>query len=108
MKDDVLEVKASVLNALAHPLRLRIIERLRRGPCCVCKMLLELGAEQSNVSHHLAILRSAGIVQCKKRGLEVWYEVTDPRIFKIIDMLEECVVGNLKKKSELLKEMVRK
>ncbi len=108
VKDDILEIKADVFNALAHPLRLKIIEKLRNGPCCVCKIIPYVGAEQSNVSHHLAILKNAGIVRCEKRGLEVWYEVADLRIFKIIDMLEECVVGNLKKKSELLKEMARR
>ncbi|MGB9720615.1 MAG: ArsR/SmtB family transcription factor [bacterium] len=104
----ITEMKAAVFNALAHPLRLRILEKLRDGPCCVCKMLLELGAEQSNVSHHLAILKNAGIVRCEKRGLEVWYEVIDERVFEIIDILEECIVGNLKKKTELLKEMARR
>ncbi len=104
----ILEIKAEVFNALAHPLRLKILEKLRQGPCCVCKIIPYVGGEQSNVSHHLAILKKAGIVRCEKRGLEVWYEVMDNRIFDLIDILEECVIGNLKKKSELLKAMARR
>ncbi len=106
--EEIMELEAEVFNALAHPLRLKILERLRGGACCVCKFIPYVGAEQSNVSHHLAILKKAGIVRCEKRGLEVWYGITDTSIFKIIDMLEECVISNLKRKSELLKEMARR
>ncbi len=107
-KEDIMELGAGIFNALAHPLRLKILKKLRDGPCCVCKIIPYVGAEQSNVSHHLAILKNAGIVRCEKKGLEVWYEVVDQRIFEIIDILEECIIGNLKKKSELLKEMARR
>jgi ArsR family transcriptional regulator len=106
--EDIMELESGVFNALAHPLRLKILGKLRDGPCCVCKIIPYVGAEQSNVSHHLAILKNAGIVRCQKKGLEVWYEVADQRIFEIIDILEECIIGNLKKKNQLLKEMVRR
>ncbi|MEO0184621.1 MAG: metalloregulator ArsR/SmtB family transcription factor [candidate division WOR-3 bacterium] len=108
VKDNILEIESGIFNALAHPLRLKILEKLRVGPCCVCKIIPFVDAEQSNVSHHLAILKNAGVVRCEKRGLEVSYEVVDRRIFEIIDTLEECVAGNLKKKSELLREMARR
>lgn len=106
--EEIMEVETEVFNALAHPLRLKILKRLRGGACCVCKIIPYVSAEQSNVSHHLAILKRAGIVRCQKKGLEVWYDVTDTNIFTIIDKLEEYVISNLKKKSELLKEMVRR
>lgn len=102
------ELKVAIFNALAHPLRLKILERLRSGSCCVCNMLSYVGAEQSNVSHHLAILKNADIVHCEKKGLEIWYEVVDKRIFEIIDILDECIIENLKKRSELLKTMAKK
>ncbi len=107
-EDYITEIKADIFNALAHPLRLKILEKLRVGPCCVCKIIPFVDAEQSNVSHHLAILKNAGVVRCERRGLEVWYEVVDMRIFEIVDTLEECIICNLKKHSELLKEMRRK
>ena len=102
---ELLGMYAEVFNALAHPLRLKILEKLRRGACCVCRIIPYVGGEQSNVSHHLAILRKAGIVRCEKKGLEVWYEVTDERIFTVLDILQEHIAGNLSKKQEMLREM---
>lgn len=105
MREKVLEIKAGVFNALAHPLRLKILEKLRSGPCCVCQIIPYVGGEQSNVSHHLAILKKTGIVRCEKKGLEVWYEVSDQKIFEIIDTINECIIENLEKSYDILKTM---
>ncbi len=105
MNQEILHIQASAFNALAHPLRLKILEKLRSGPCCVCKIIPYVGGEQSNVSHHLAILRKSGIVQSDKRGLEVWYQVTDTRIYKVIDQMAGCIVQRLKKSQRLLQSL---
>lgn len=105
MKEEILNIQASAFNALAHPLRLKILEKLRSGPCCVCKIIPYVGGEQSNVSHHLAILRKAHIVESEKRGLEVWYQVTDARIFKVIDSMAGCIIQRLKKSQTLLRSL---
>jgi ArsR family transcriptional regulator len=107
MKQQLLEMQADLFNALSHPLRLKILEKLRAGACCVCKIIPYVGGEQSNVSHHLAILRKAGVVSCEKKGLEVWYEVTDHRIFKIIDLMNKCILVNLKMNREILQSLSR-
>ncbi len=106
MNEKILEMKAGILSALAHPLRLKIIEKLRQGPCCVCKIIPYVGGEQSNVSHHLAILKKAGIVISEKKGLEVWYEVADPAIFKVVDLLRFPLIRELKTKNSLLNALV--
>ena len=106
MHSEIDRKEAAIFNALAHPLRLRILEKLRDGACCVCKIIPHVGGEQSNVSHHLAILRKAGIVHSEKRGTEVWYEVTDNRIFEILDLIKNCVLDNLEH-SRILLETIR-
>ncbi len=107
MKEEISEIQASTFNALAHPLRLKILEKLRDGPCCVCKIIPYVGGEQSNVSHHLAILRKAGIVRSEKKGLEVWYEVTDSKIFKLIDIMDKCIINHLHRNVEILRTLMK-
>jgi DNA-binding transcriptional ArsR family regulator len=102
MKQEILTEKVAIFNALAHPLRLKILDKLRDGPCCVCKIIPYVGGEQSNVSHHLAILRRANVVQTEKRGIEVWYAVTDPSVFEIVDLMDSLVLRDLQKSSALL------
>ncbi len=105
---EILKIKAEIFNALAHPLRLKILEKLRSGACCVCKIIPYVGGEQSNVSHHLAILRKAGIVRSEKKGLEVWYEVVNPRFFKLIDIVDDCLIRNLNRSHDILQVMIGK
>ncbi len=102
MRHEILRKKEEILSALAHPLRLRILDKLRDGPCCVCKIVPYVQGEQSNVSHHLAILRGANIVQSERRGTEIWYRVTDQRVFEIIDQLDNLVLSELQKSTTLL------
>jgi len=106
MEKDILEIEAGVFNALAHPLRLMILEKLRDGPCCVCKIMPYVGGEQSNVSHHLAILRKAGIVHSEKHGTEVWYEVIDPKLFDLIDIMVDCIIQDLGKSRDILRVLI--
>lgn len=105
MKNELLRIEAEGFGALAHPTRLKILEKLRDGACCVCKIIPYVGGEQSNVSHHLAILRKAGVVKSEKRGLEVWYEVTDPEIFKVVAQMKKCILRNLDRSRDLLRTL---
>ncbi len=107
MEKEIEKRAAAIFSALAHPLRLRIIEKLRDGPCCVCKIIPFVGGEQSNVSHHLAILRNAGIVSSEKRGQEVWYSVTDSMIFKLIELMDTCILENLRKSRERFNALMK-
>jgi ArsR family transcriptional regulator len=107
MKEDILKIQASAFNALAHPLRLKVLEKLRGGPCCVCKIIPYVGCEQPNVSHHLAILRRAGIVHSEKRGTEVWYDVVDRKIFDLIDIMVDCIIQNLDKSKNILRVLMK-
>ena len=107
MKEELPVFNAAAFNALAHPLRLKILEKLRTAPCCVCKIIPYVGGEQSNVSHHLAILRKAGIVRREKKGQEMWYEVTNPKVFQIIDTMSTCVVTSLKNSEALLRSLTQ-
>jgi len=67
-------VLASDLQAVAHPVRLQILEILARStsPVCVSDLQEQLPVQQPTVSHHLRLLRQAGLVGSEKRGLRVY------------------------------------
>ena len=73
------ETLAGRLRLAAHPLRLRILGHLGRHPGrCVCDLAADLGMEQPAVSHHLGVLRTAGLVLPRREGARVEYEI-EPR-----------------------------
>jgi ArsR family transcriptional regulator len=69
-----------VFNALADETRIRILNLLYEGELCVCDIMRVLGEPQSKVSRHLAYLRRAGLVQARKEGLWMYYQLSKPSI----------------------------
>ena len=68
---------AEVAKALGDPIRLQLVDVLRKhaGKVCVCELIPLFDISQSTVSHHLKILRQAGIVDSERRGLWAYYYV---------------------------------
>ncbi|MBN2897777.1 MAG: winged helix-turn-helix transcriptional regulator [Clostridia bacterium] len=84
-----MEQNIQVLKALAHPTRLEILMFLKnKDSACVCKIYETLNLEQSNISQHLRILKSSGILESNKIGQWVHYRVTHKEIFDILDLVE--------------------
>lgn len=76
---------AEILKALAHPVRLCIVKGLiEKGQCNVSHMQSCLDTPQSTVSQHLQKLRTAGIIEGVRSGLEINYRVCDPRVKQLI------------------------
>lgn len=89
---------APMLAALADPVRLRIISILlaaEDGSCCGCDLEEPLGLAQPTVSHHLKVLREAGLVEGERRGRWVHYRVVPSRLEEIAGALspETAVVA---------------
>lgn len=83
-----LQERAGILKALGHPSRLLMIDELTRGERCVCELTELVGADISTVSKHLAVLRDAGLVNCEKRGLKVFYRLSCPCILNFFTCVE--------------------
>jgi len=71
---------AVLYKILANPIRLEILNLLRRKDHSVEELRKVIGIRKPTLSQHLAILRHMGIVFAKKNGLRVYYRITDPRI----------------------------
>ncbi|RMD91514.1 MAG: ArsR family transcriptional regulator [Calditrichaeota bacterium] len=87
----LLELKADILKALAHPNRIRIVEALRCEETCNCELAPSLGLEQSNLSRHIALLLQTGIIAARKEGVKTFYRVVDPDVFTILDLVQNIV-----------------
>jgi DNA-binding transcriptional ArsR family regulator len=78
--------KAELFKALGHPVRIRILELLRTSERTVSELQAQLEIEASSVSQQLAVLRSRQLVAGRKEGTSVYYRVTDPQVFDLLDI----------------------
>lgn len=88
------ERQAELLKALAHPTRLCIVNGLmEREQCNVTTIRECMHLPQSTVSQQLAVLRSKGVVEGQRKGLEVCYRVVDERVKEIVKILNKYEEG---------------
>jgi len=97
--------KAEFFKALAHPLRIQIIDALRGGEIGVSDLCTRLKVEQSSVSQQLAQLRSRNIVVGRKEGQNVYYSIRDKAIFRLLDAAKEIFNNHLVGVQDLLSEL---
>ena len=90
------EARARIAKALAHPSRLLLLDVLKGREVCVCELTELVGADQSTVSKHLAILRSAGLVEARKDGLNTFYRAQCTCLDGFFQCLEGVLEENLK------------
>lgn len=105
MKDSLPRLQAEVLQALAHPTRVAIVEVLRSGEVTAGKLGETLGLEQANVSQHLSILRTKKIVTTRKVANQVFYSLRDPILTKVLDILRRYVRKQLTDARNILEEI---
>lgn len=96
--------KAELFKALGHPARIRILELLRAGEQTVSELQAELSLESSTVSQQLAVLRTRQLVVGRKEGTNVYYSVTDPAVFDLLDAARGIFERHLNTLQELAAE----
>lgn len=87
--------KAEFFKALAHPLRIAVLDALRGGELGVNELCAQLKVEQSTLSQQLAVLRARNIVEGRKEGLNVYYSVRDTTVFKLLDVAKQIFNNQL-------------
>jgi DNA-binding transcriptional ArsR family regulator len=92
------EIIAQRFRVLGEPMRIKLLDRLREGPATVQELQRGTGATQQNVSKHLGVLHGAGMVSRSKVGTYVRYEISDPAVFELC----EVVCGGLRERVDEL------
>ena len=80
---------AAVARALADPKRLCVVERLADGERSVSDLSRDIGCQVPNMSQHLAVLRSAGLVASRREGSTVFYRLADDRVLDAYRLLQQ-------------------
>lgn len=97
--------KAEFFRALAHPIRIRILECLGKDDRSVQELQRLLDLDQPVVSQQLAVLRGKGIVAARKQGPTVRYTLRDPLVTQLLDTAREIFNHHLVGTRDMLKEL---
>lgn len=103
MKKKLYQARSKIAKALAHEIRLEIVDILReKEALCVCEITEILGTSQSSVSKHLSVLKDSGILDSKKEGLNVSYFLRTPCVVYFFNCLDNILEQDIKKRKKEL------
>jgi len=97
------EARAQIAKALAHPTRLLLLDALLDQALCVCEMTELVGADQSTVSKHLAILKDSGFLEIEKKGSMNFYSIR----CQCLDQFFGCIESVLHQKVQAQQELIQ-
>jgi ArsR family transcriptional regulator len=100
--DEITTLQAEILRTLAHPRRIEILHALAAGPMEVGRIARQIGASQPNVSRHLAVLRSAGLVDAERDGREVRYALSDPDVMIACGVMRSVLERRLRRMGRIV------
>ncbi|HPY77081.1 MAG TPA: metalloregulator ArsR/SmtB family transcription factor [Anaerohalosphaeraceae bacterium] len=84
MDYDIAQKVTHVLKAVAHPIRLQIIETLENGELCVSRIIEKVGARQAVISQQLSLLKDKDILDCRREGTSVIYRIKNPNVIHLL------------------------
>ena len=94
-------LKAEMFKALAHPMRIALLDKLKERPWCVCELAAEVGIDKSVASKHLSQLKSAGLIDDEKRGTLVEYHLVAPCVLELAACAEGAILESRRKRLQI-------
>ena len=90
-KKDFYNMHADICKTISNPNRQAILDNLRDSEMSVTELIKKTGISQANLSQHLSILRSKGVVNTRRDGNSIFYSISNPKILKAYDLLSEVM-----------------
>jgi ArsR family transcriptional regulator len=83
-----IKAEAEIFKAMADPCRIKILSLLREGELCVCEIMVAVDRPQSSTSHHLSILKDAGLIKERKDGRWSRYRLSEGAIIEMLNLVK--------------------
>ena len=106
IKKQFYTLHADICKTISNPNRQAILDTIRDKEMTVTELIKITGISQANVSQHLAILRSKGVVLTRRDGNNIYYSISDMRIIKAYDLISEVLQDSLKKKHKTVSDAI--
>ncbi|MGM0470725.1 MAG: ArsR/SmtB family transcription factor [Bacillota bacterium] len=98
------KLKSELFKALAHPTRIQILNLLEEGELCVCEIYEDLELNQSNISQHLKVLKDQDLVESRKEGVKVLYQIKDEEVMRLLNSAEKLLIKQINETKLALEE----
>lgn len=107
-KENFYNLHAEMCKTISNPRRQAILDTIRDGEMTVSGLIKKTGISQANLSQHLAILRSKGVVNTRRDGNNVYYSLSNLKIIEAYDLISEVLEDSATSRDKAIKEGIGK
>ncbi len=101
IETEIFERQAVICKAFAHPIRIHLLDMLGKGECGFGDLQNAIGVSKTNLSQHLAILKSAGVVLTRRDGKQVYASLAIPEVKQACQLIHQVLRSQIRKQHRL-------
>jgi len=102
---ELYKLHADMCKVFSNSTRLEILNLLKDKELSVTELIEKTGLSQANISQHLSIMKSKGIVTSNRKGKNIYYKLTNPKIIRAFDIIRGVLMDRLRKNSKIVEEL---
>ena len=102
---ELYKIHAEMCKVFSNPTRLEILNLLRDKEMSVTEIIKKTKLSQANISQHLSIMKNKGIVASNRKGKNIYYKLTNPKIIKAFDIIRQVLMDRLKNNSKIVERL---
>ena len=102
---ELYKIHAEMCGVFSNSTRLEILNLLRDKELSVTELIEKIELSQANISQHLSIMKSKGIVVSDRKGKNIYYKLSNPKIIKAFDIIREVLTEKLKENGRIIKKL---
>ena len=102
---ELYKIHAELCKVFSNSTRLEILNLLGDKELSVTELIEKTKLSQANISQHLSIMKSKGIVTSDRKGKNIYYKLTNPKIIKAFDIIRDVLAEKLKKNRKMVKRL---
>jgi ArsR family transcriptional regulator len=105
--EKIFELHADVCKVFSNAKRLEILNTLRDREMTASELIEKIGLSKANLSQHMSILKSKGVVLTRREGVNIYYHISNAKIIQACDLMREVLLGQLQEKGKMVATLRR-
>ncbi len=99
--EKIFELHADVCKIFSSPKRLEILNTLKDKEMSASELIEKTGLSKANLSQHMNVLKSKGVILTKREGINIYYRISNPKIIQACNLMREVLLEQLKEKGKM-------
>jgi len=105
--EKIFELHADVCKVFSNAKRLEILNTLREKERTASELIEKIGLSKANLSQHMSVLKSKGVVVSRREGLNIYYRISNPKIIQACDLMREVLLEQLQENGKMVASLRR-